>query len=150
MGTNLYRQVAGLEQSIARHTESFKQELARNAKKELALKHAEDEVARLYNQLKDATDKLASVEKEIDRYQLELGQLARAYIETCNYTTSSLNLGIVGDSERRTVEAKVRPSVEKELARITPLVESALLTAQKVRDRCGYGWVKLNDLFATI
>ncbi|KAK9061861.1 hypothetical protein SSX86_019045 [Deinandra increscens subsp. villosa] len=110
--------------------------------------------------------------------------------ETCNYTTRSLNLRVVGDSERGTVcpnyprcnghlvrqyseadvykqlsyfcylldvdrcidkvEAKFRASVEKELARITPLVELALMTVQKVRDRCGYGWVKLNDLFDTI
>ncbi|KAI3799023.1 hypothetical protein L1987_34311 [Smallanthus sonchifolius] len=110
--------------------------------------------------------------------------------ETCNYTTRSLNLRVVGDSERGTVcpnyprcngrlvrqyseadvykqlsyfcylldvdrwidkvDAKFRSSVEKELVRITPLVELALMTAQKVRDRCGYGWVKLNDLFDTI
>ncbi|XP_076949906.1 DNA polymerase alpha catalytic subunit-like [Bidens hawaiensis] len=110
--------------------------------------------------------------------------------ETCNYTTRSLNLRVVGDSERGTVcpnyprcngrlvrqyseaamykqlsyfcylldahrcvdkvKAKFRAPVEKEVARITPLVELALKTAQKVRDRCGYGWVKLNDFLVTI
>ncbi|KAJ0704122.1 putative DNA-directed DNA polymerase [Helianthus annuus] len=110
--------------------------------------------------------------------------------ETCNYTTRSLNLRVIGDAERGTVcpsyprcngrlvrqyseadvykqlsyfcylldvdrcidkvEAKFRASVEKEAARITPLVELASMTAQKVRDRCGYGWVKLNDLFDAI
>ncbi|KAL8247014.1 hypothetical protein R6Q59_008230 [Mikania micrantha] len=109
--------------------------------------------------------------------------------ETCNYTTRSLNLRVIGDSERGTVcpnyprcngrlvrqyseadvykqlsyfcylldvdrcidkvEVKFRALVEKELARITALIELALMTAKKVRDRCGYGWVKLNDLFKT-
>ncbi|XP_024959524.1 DNA polymerase alpha catalytic subunit [Cynara cardunculus var. scolymus] len=107
--------------------------------------------------------------------------------ETCDYTTRSLNLRVVGDSERGTicpnyprcngrlvrqyseadvykqlsyfcylldaarcidkVDGKLRASVEKEVARITPLVELASLTVHKVRDRCDYGWVKLNDLF---
>ncbi|KAK1410275.1 hypothetical protein QVD17_36810 [Tagetes erecta] len=110
--------------------------------------------------------------------------------ETCNYTTRSLNLRVIGDSERGTVclnyprcngrlvrqyseanvykqlsyfcylldanrcidkvDTKFRASVEKEVARITPLVGLALKTVQKIRDRCGYGWVKLNDLFDTI
>lgn len=48
------------------------------------------------------------------------------------------------------VDAKFQTLVEKEVVRITPLVELASLTAQKARDRCNYGWVKLNDLFATI
>ncbi|GJV86508.1 DNA polymerase alpha catalytic subunit [Tanacetum coccineum] len=109
--------------------------------------------------------------------------------ETCDYTTRSLNLRVIGDSERGTVcpnyprcngrlvrqyseanvykqlsyfcylldanrcidkvEAKFRNSVEKDVARISPLVELASLTVQKVRDRCGYGWVKLGDLFST-
>ncbi|GJU72436.1 DNA polymerase alpha catalytic subunit [Tanacetum coccineum] len=47
------------------------------------------------------------------------------------------------------VEPKFGNSVEKEVARITHLVELASLTVQKVRDRCGYGWVKLGDLFST-
>nr|XP_043631104.1 DNA polymerase alpha catalytic subunit [Erigeron canadensis] len=107
--------------------------------------------------------------------------------ETCNYTTRSLNLRVVGDSERGTVcpnyprcngrlvrqyseadmfkqlshfcylldadrcinkvDAKFRTSVEKEVVRITPSVEIALMAAQKIRDRCDYGWVNLPDLF---
>ncbi|KAI3521012.1 hypothetical protein L1887_10469 [Cichorium endivia] len=110
--------------------------------------------------------------------------------ETCDYTTRSLNLRVVGESERGTVcpnyprcngrlvrqyseadvykqlsyfcylldadrcidkvDGKLRNVVEKEVGRITPLVGLALLTAQKVRDRCDYGWVKLNDLFASL
>ncbi|KAI7738239.1 hypothetical protein M8C21_009770, partial [Ambrosia artemisiifolia] len=95
--------------------------------------------------------------------------------ETCNYTTRSLNLRVIGDSERGTVcpnyprcngrlvrqyseadvykqlsyfcylldvdrcidkvEAKFRASVEKEAARITPLVELASMTAQKINNK---------------
>ncbi|GJY95029.1 DNA polymerase alpha catalytic subunit [Tanacetum coccineum] len=69
--------------------------------------------------------------------------------ETCDYTTRSLNLRVIGDSERGTyseanvykqlsflldanrcidkVEANFRNSVEKEVARITPLVELSSL-----------------------
>ncbi|KAL4577433.1 hypothetical protein LXL04_013542 [Taraxacum kok-saghyz] len=110
--------------------------------------------------------------------------------ETCDYTTRSLNLRVVGESERGTVcpnyprcngrlvrqyseanvykqlsyfcylldadrcidkvDGKLRSVVEKEVGRLTPLVGLASLTARKVRDRCDYGWVKLNDLFASI
>ncbi|XP_023729071.1 DNA polymerase alpha catalytic subunit [Lactuca sativa] len=110
--------------------------------------------------------------------------------ETCDYTTRSLNLRVVGESERGTVcpnyprcngrlvrqyseadvykqlsyfcylldadrcidkvDAKLRAAVEKEVGRIRGLVGLAFSTAQKVRDRCDYGWVKLSDLFASI
>ncbi|XP_060192416.1 DNA polymerase alpha catalytic subunit isoform X1 [Lycium barbarum] len=106
--------------------------------------------------------------------------------ETCNYTTRSLNLRVIGDSERGTVcpnyprcnghllrqyteadlyrqlayfcyvldtvrcidkvESNMRIQVEKELARIRPVVEAAASTVQKFRDRCAYGWVQLKDL----
>ncbi|XP_071730497.1 DNA polymerase alpha catalytic subunit [Rutidosis leptorrhynchoides] len=109
--------------------------------------------------------------------------------ETCNYSTRSLNLRVIGDSERGTVcpnyprcngclvrqysEAdvykqlsyfcylldtdrcidkvgdKFRTLVEKEVVRIRHLVELALLTAHKARDQCNFGWVNLNDLFAS-
>ncbi|KAK4367762.1 hypothetical protein RND71_011554 [Anisodus tanguticus] len=106
--------------------------------------------------------------------------------ETCNYTTRSLNLRVIGDSDRGTVcpnyprcnghllrqyteadlyrqlayfcyildtvrcidkvESNMRIQVEKELARIRPVVEAAASTVQKFRDRCAYGWVQLKDL----
>ncbi|XP_019267003.1 PREDICTED: DNA polymerase alpha catalytic subunit [Nicotiana attenuata] len=106
--------------------------------------------------------------------------------ETCNCTTRSLNLRVIGDSERGTVcpnyprcnghlqrqyteadlyrqlayfcyvldtvrcidkvESNMRIQVEKELARIRPVVEAAASTVQKFRDRCAYGWVQLKDL----
>ncbi|XP_059643252.1 DNA polymerase alpha catalytic subunit [Cornus florida] len=110
--------------------------------------------------------------------------------ETCKYITRSLNLRVVGDSERGTVcpnyprcnghlvrkyteadlykqltyfchvldtvrcidkvEGSIRIPVEKELARIRPLVDLAASTAQNIRDRCAYGWVQLKDLIVTI
>lgn len=48
------------------------------------------------------------------------------------------------------IEANLRIPVEKELARIRPLVELAASTVQKIRDRCAYGWVQLNDLAVSI
>ncbi|CAL5369484.1 unnamed protein product [Camellia sinensis] len=110
--------------------------------------------------------------------------------ETCKYTTRSLNLRVIGDSERGTVcpnyprcnghlirkyteadlykqltyfchvldtvrcidkvEQNIRIPVEKELARIRPLVDLAASTAQRIRDRCAFGWVQLKDLIVTI
>uniref|UniRef100_A0A803KXY4 DNA polymerase n=1 Tax=Chenopodium quinoa TaxID=63459 RepID=A0A803KXY4_CHEQI len=110
--------------------------------------------------------------------------------ETCKYTTRSLNLRVIGDSERGTVcpnyprcngrlvrkysevdlykqltyfchildtvrciekiDGAARPPFEKELIRIRPLVDSAAIAAQKLRDRCAFGWVQLNDLFVTL
>ncbi|KAE9449676.1 hypothetical protein C3L33_18427, partial [Rhododendron williamsianum] len=110
--------------------------------------------------------------------------------ETCKYTTRSLNLRVLGDSERGTVcpnypccnghlirkyteadlykqltyfchvldtvrciekiEHNIRIPAEKELARIRPLVDLAASTAQRMRDRCAFGWVQLKDLIVTI
>uniref|UniRef100_A0A7C9DCJ8 Zinc finger DNA-directed DNA polymerase family B alpha domain-containing protein n=2 Tax=Opuntia streptacantha TaxID=393608 RepID=A0A7C9DCJ8_OPUST len=109
--------------------------------------------------------------------------------ETCKYTTRSLNLRVIGDSERGTVcpnyprcngrlvrkyteadlykqlsyfchvldtdrcidkvDANAILRLEKELARVRPMVDSAANIAQKLRDRCAYGWVQLTDLFLT-
>ncbi|KAK9284464.1 hypothetical protein L1049_023637 [Liquidambar formosana] len=110
--------------------------------------------------------------------------------ETCKYTTRSLNLRLIGDSERGTVcpnyprcngclvrkyteadlykqltyfchvldtvrciekmEVSTRIPLEKELARIRPMVDLAASTVQKIRDRCAYGWVQLKDLIVTV
>ncbi|CBI21412.3 unnamed protein product, partial [Vitis vinifera] len=110
--------------------------------------------------------------------------------ETCKHTTNSLNLRVIGDSERGTVcpnyprcngrlvrkyteadlykqlsyfchvldtvrciekmEVSTRIPIEKELARIRPLVNLAASTTQKIRDRCAYGWVQLDDLTVTV
>ncbi|GMN30176.1 hypothetical protein TIFTF001_002720 [Ficus carica] len=110
--------------------------------------------------------------------------------ETCKYTTRSLNLRLVGDSERGTVcpnypscngrlirkyteahlykqltyfchvldtvrciekmEGSARLPVEKELARIRPVVSLAASTVQRIRDRCAYGWVQLQNLTVAV
>lgn len=110
--------------------------------------------------------------------------------ETCKYTTRSLKLRVIGDSERGTVcpnyprcngrlvrkysevdlykqltyfchildtvrciekvDAAVRLPLEKELIRVRPMVDLAANVAQKLRDRCAYGWVQLNDLFVML
>ncbi|PIM98417.1 DNA polymerase alpha, catalytic subunit [Handroanthus impetiginosus] len=110
--------------------------------------------------------------------------------ETCNYTTRSVNLRALGNSERGTIcpnyphcngqlvrkhtevdlyrqlayfcytldtvrcidkiEGDKRLLVEKELARIRPLVELAASTVRKIRDRCAYGWVQLKDLVVIV
>ncbi|KAH6838068.1 DNA-directed DNA polymerase [Perilla frutescens var. hirtella] len=43
------------------------------------------------------------------------------------------------------MEADKRLAVEKEVARIRPLVEMAASTVEKIRDRCAYGWIQLKD-----
>ncbi|KAF2295279.1 hypothetical protein GH714_032416 [Hevea brasiliensis] len=110
--------------------------------------------------------------------------------ETCKHTTRSLNMRLIGDSERGTVcpnyprcngrlvrkyteadlykqlsyfchlldtvrcmekmDDNARIPVEKELTRIRPMVDLAVSTVQKIRDRCAYGWVQLNDLTVTV
>ncbi|XP_044469106.1 DNA polymerase alpha catalytic subunit [Mangifera indica] len=112
--------------------------------------------------------------------------------ETCKFTTRSLNLRLVGDSERGTVcpnyprcnghllrkyteadlyrqlsyfchlldtvrciekvqmEASAKIPLEKELNKIRPVVALAASTVQRIRDRCAYGWVQLNDLIVLV
>lgn len=48
------------------------------------------------------------------------------------------------------LEAKSRITVEKELIKIRPIVDPIASTVQKIRDRCAYGWVKLEDLVITV
>ncbi|KAA8547110.1 hypothetical protein F0562_003539 [Nyssa sinensis] len=111
-------------------------------------------------------------------------------MKLANTLPCSLNLRVIGDSERGTVcpnyprcnghlvrkyteaelykqlayfchvldtvrcidkiEVNIRTPVEKELARIRPLVDLAASTVEKIRDRCAYGWVQLKDLIVTI
>ncbi|XVE87107.1 hypothetical protein DITRI_Ditri18aG0089600 [Diplodiscus trichospermus] len=110
--------------------------------------------------------------------------------ETCKHTTRSLNLQLVGDSEKGTVcpnyprcnghlvrkyteadlykqlayfchlldttrciqkmETSARIPVEKELAKVRPVVDLAASTVQRIRDRCAFGWVQINDLIITV
>ncbi|KAK6924053.1 Zinc finger, DNA-directed DNA polymerase, family B, alpha [Dillenia turbinata] len=79
--------------------------------------------------------------------------------ESCNHTTRSINLRVIGDSERGTVcpnypccsgrlvrkmEISTRIQLETKLARIRPAVDLAASIVRKLRDQCS--WVKLSDL----
>ncbi|KAL6554773.1 hypothetical protein OROHE_007512 [Orobanche hederae] len=95
--------------------------------------------------------------------------------ETCKHTTRSLNMGVLGDSERGTyterdlyrqlsyfcyifdtvpctekIKGNSKVAAEKEEARISLVVELAAKTVQKITDTCSYGWVMLNDLTVSI
>ncbi|GER47322.1 DNA polymerase [Striga asiatica] len=48
------------------------------------------------------------------------------------------------------VEGDKRFPLEKELAKIRPLVELAASTIQKIRDRSAYGWVQVKDLIVLV
>ena len=48
------------------------------------------------------------------------------------------------------MEAKSRMPIEKELIKVRPMVDLAASTVEKIRDRCAYGWVKLQDLVVTV
>ncbi|XP_061341474.1 DNA polymerase alpha catalytic subunit [Gastrolobium bilobum] len=48
------------------------------------------------------------------------------------------------------MDAKSRIPLEKELIKIRPMVDLAASTVQKIRDRCAYGWVKLQDLLISV
>ncbi|KAJ4828983.1 hypothetical protein Tsubulata_020636 [Turnera subulata] len=47
-------------------------------------------------------------------------------------------------------DASTRVLLERELTKIRPVVDTAMSTVQKIRDRCAYGWVQLSDLAVTV
>lgn len=48
------------------------------------------------------------------------------------------------------IEGSTRLPLERELAKIRPMVQLAASTVQGIRDRCGYGWVQLQDFIITV
>ncbi|XP_031475754.1 DNA polymerase alpha catalytic subunit [Nymphaea colorata] len=106
--------------------------------------------------------------------------------ELCQYTTRSLNLRVMGDSEKGTIcpnyprcnghlvrqytevelykqlsyfchvldtgrclekmETGVRVRFEKQFARIRQVTDLAAQSIKRIRDRCAYTWIKLEDL----
>lgn len=48
------------------------------------------------------------------------------------------------------VDAGSKMPLERELKKIRPMVDLAVSIVQKMRDRCAYGWVRLNDLAVTV
>ncbi|KNA17466.1 hypothetical protein SOVF_079750 [Spinacia oleracea] len=79
------------------------------------------------------------------------GRLVRKYLEVDLYKQLTYFCHIL-DTVRciQKVDDAVRLPLEKELIRLRPMVELAANVAQKLRDRCAYGWVQLSDLFATL
>ncbi|KAL5220905.1 hypothetical protein ABZP36_025618 [Zizania latifolia] len=110
--------------------------------------------------------------------------------EGCKYSTHSVNLSVMGDSERGTIcpnyprcngrlvrqyteadlyrqlsyfcyavdatrcleklDQKTRLPFEKEFVALSQTIKLALMEIQKIRDRCAFGWVQLNDLAISI
>ncbi|GAB2282716.1 hypothetical protein Dimus_017255 [Dionaea muscipula] len=79
------------------------------------------------------------------------GRLVRKYSEADLYKQLQYFCHVLDTAHcLQKLDVNARGPVEKELARVGPLVELAAATAQKMRDRCAYGWVYLKDLFVTV
>lgn len=79
----------------------------------------------------------------------------------CLWCTSYLNCVLFHEETRNAgiffscywllqLEYNARLPLEKEIARIRPVVDLAASTIQKIRDRCAYGWVQLKDLTVSV
>ncbi|KAI4314977.1 hypothetical protein L6164_027831 [Bauhinia variegata] len=78
------------------------------------------------------------------------GRLVRKYTEADLYKQLSYFcylLDTVCCIEK--MEAKSKIPLERELSKIRPMVDLAASTVQRIRDRCAYGWVQLQDLVVT-
>ncbi|RDY09686.1 DNA polymerase alpha catalytic subunit, partial [Mucuna pruriens] len=75
------------------------------------------------------------------------GRLLRKYTEAHLYRQLSYFCHVLDTvSCIEKMEAKSRIPIEKELIKIRPMIDLAASTAQKMRDRCAFGWVRLQDL----
>ncbi|KAM5577509.1 DNA polymerase alpha catalytic subunit [Rosa sericea] len=79
------------------------------------------------------------------------GHLVRKYTEADLYKQLSFFCHVL-DTVRcvEKMEPKTRLPVELELAKIRPIVTLAASTVERIRDRCAYGWIQLQDLFVTV
>ncbi|KAK9096970.1 hypothetical protein Sjap_022467 [Stephania japonica] len=79
------------------------------------------------------------------------GHLVRKYTEADLYKQLSYFCFVL-DAVRFVdkLELKVKATLDKELDRIRLMVDSAASTVQKIRDRCAYGWVQMQDLSVTV
>ncbi|KAI3922255.1 hypothetical protein MKX01_005944 [Papaver californicum] len=79
------------------------------------------------------------------------GHLVRKYTEADLYRQLTYFCHIL-DAVRfvEKLELKVRVPLERELARIQPMVDLATSIVQKLRDQCAYGWVQMKDLFVSL
>ncbi|MQL97344.1 hypothetical protein Taro_030030 [Colocasia esculenta] len=146
----------------------------------------EDVVESIHSSLMKVQEEMRNGEITLEKYCDD---------EMCEYTARSLNLRVLGDSERGTVcpnyprcnghlvrqyteadlyrqlsyfchildatrcfekvdpgrlDNNARMQFEKELVQVRLLTDMALSTVQKIRDRCGYGWVQLKDLCVSV
>ncbi|XP_022947955.1 DNA polymerase alpha catalytic subunit [Cucurbita moschata] len=79
------------------------------------------------------------------------GRLIRKYTEVDLYKQLayfSHTLDTIRCMEKLEVHARV--TLEKEMAKIRPIVELAASTIQSLRDRSAYGWVQLQDFVVTV
>ena len=60
------------------------------------------------------------------------------------------NLSILRCNLTWQMEGSARLPVEKELTRVRPVVSLAASTVQRIRDRCAYGWVQLQNLTVAV
>ncbi|KAI3876406.1 hypothetical protein MKX03_019247 [Papaver bracteatum] len=79
------------------------------------------------------------------------GHLVRKYTEADLYRQLTYFCHIL-DAVRFVgkLELKIRIPLERELARIQPMVDLAASIVQKLRDQCAYGWVQMKDLFVSL
>ncbi|XP_014520971.1 DNA polymerase alpha catalytic subunit [Vigna radiata var. radiata] len=79
------------------------------------------------------------------------GRLLRKYTEADLYKQLSYFCHVFDTvSCIEKMEAKSRMTIEKEVIKIRPMVDPAASTAQKIRDRCAFGWVRLENLVVTV
>ncbi|KAK8687216.1 hypothetical protein V6N13_086043 [Hibiscus sabdariffa] len=78
------------------------------------------------------------------------GRLVRKYTEADLYKQLAYFCHLL-DTTRcvEKMETSARIPVEKELAKVRPVVGLAAYTVQRIRDRCAFGWVKMDDLIVT-
>ncbi|RXI07148.1 hypothetical protein DVH24_026284 [Malus domestica] len=79
------------------------------------------------------------------------GRLVRKYTEADVYKQLSFFCHVL-DTVRciEKTEASTRLPVEMELAKLRSVVNLAASTVQRIRDRCAYGWIQLQDLCITV
>ncbi|KAL9666660.1 hypothetical protein QQ045_000996 [Rhodiola kirilowii] len=81
------------------------------------------------------------------------GCLLRKYTEADLYKQLSYFCHVF-DTERcfqkLNMEANARMALEKDVSVLRPVVQMAASTASKIRDRCAYGWINLNDFIVVV
>ncbi|KOM56825.1 hypothetical protein LR48_Vigan10g271700 [Vigna angularis] len=79
------------------------------------------------------------------------GRLLRKYTEADLYKQLSYFCHVFDTvSCIEKMEAKSRITIEKEVIKIRPMIDPAASTAQKIRDHCAFGWVRLEDLVVSV